>query len=167
MTHYVLFVIELATRRVRIAGITVQPDAAWMVQVGRNLLDMFDGALVDKRYLIVDRDTKYCIEFRQMLAREGVQVIRLPPRSPNLNAYAERYVRSVREECLSKLIPIGQGMLRRALHEYVTHYHLERNHQGLGNELITPPLASQRRDGPVTRRPRLGGSLNYYERLAA
>ena len=167
MTHYVLFVIELATRRVRIAGITVQPDAAWMMQVGRNLLDMFDGALVDKRYLIVDRDTKYCIEFRQMLAREGVQVIRLPPRSPNLNAYAERYVRSVREECLSKMIPIGQGMLRRALHEYVTHYHLERNHQGLGNELITPPLASQRRDGPVTRRPRLGGILNYYERLAA
>jgi hypothetical protein len=88
MTHYVLFVIELATRRVRIAGITVQPDAGWMMQVGRNLLDMFDGALMDKRYLIVDRDTKYCIESRQMLAREGVQVIRLPPRSPNLNAQA-------------------------------------------------------------------------------
>ena len=94
-------------------------------------------------------------------------MIRLPPRSPNLNAFAERYVRSVKEECLSKLIPIGQGMLRRALQVYVAHYHLERNHQGLGNELITPPLASQRRDGPVTRRPRLGGILNYYERLAA
>ena len=90
MTHYVLFVIELATRRVRIAGITVQPDAGWMMQMGRNLLDVFDGPLVDKRYLIVDRDTKYCTEFRQMLAREGIQVIRLPPRSPNLNAHAER-----------------------------------------------------------------------------
>ena len=94
-------------------------------------------------------------------------MIRLPPRSPNLNAYAERYVRSVKEECLSKMIPIGQGMLRRALHEYVAHYHLERNHQGLGNELITPRSGLQRRDGPITRRPRLGGILNYYERLAA
>jgi putative transposase len=162
MTYYVLFVIELATRRVRIAGITVQPDAGWMMQMGRNLLDVFDGPLMDKRYLIVDRDTKYCAAFRQMLAREGVQVIRLPPRSPNLNAYAERYVRSVREECLSKLIPIGQGMLRRALLEYVAHYHLERNHQGLGNELITPCVASERRAGPITRRPRLGGILNYW-----
>jgi transposase InsO family protein len=167
MTHYVLFVIELATRRVRIAGITAQPDAGWMMQMGRDLLNVFDGTLVDKRYLIVDRNRRYCAEFRQMLAQEGIQVIRLPPRSPDLNACAERYVRSVREECLSRMIPIGQGMLRRALHEYVAHYHLERNHQGLGNELITPRLASQRRDGPITRRPRLGGLLNYYERLAA
>jgi transposase InsO family protein len=166
-THYVFFVIELATRRVRIAGITAQPDAGWMMQMGRNLLDVFDGPLVDKRYLIVDRDTKYCAEFRQMLAQDGVQVIRLPPRSPNLNAFAERYVRSVKEECLSKMIAIGQGMLRRALHEYVTHYHLERDHQGLGNELITPRSGWQRREGPITRRPRLGGVLNYYERLAA
>jgi putative transposase len=166
-THYVLFVIELATRRVRIAGITVQPDAGWMMQMTRNLLDVFDGPLLGKQYLIVDRDTKYCAEFRQALAREGIQVIRLPPRSLNLNAFAERYVRSVKEECLSKLIPIGQGMLRRALQAYVAHYHLERNHQGLGNELITPRSGSQRRDGPITRRPRLGGVLNYYERLAA
>jgi len=135
--------------------------------MGRNLLDVFDGPLLGKQHLIVDRDTKYCAEFRQMLAREGVQVIRLPPRSPNSNAHAERCVRSVKEECLSKMIPIGQRMLRRALHEYVAHYHLERNHQGLGNELITPRLASERRDGPITRRPRLGGILNYYERLAA
>jgi transposase InsO family protein len=162
-----LFVIELATRRVRIAGITVQPDAGWMMQSGRNLLDVFDGPLVGKGYLIVDRDTKYCAEFRQMLAREGIQVIRLPPRSPNLNAYAERYVRSVKEECLSKMIPIGPRMLRGALHEHVAHYHLERNHQGLGNELITPRSGSQRPGGPITRRPRLGGILNYYERLAA
>lgn len=166
-THYVFFVIELATRRVRIAGITVQPDAGWMMQMTRNLLDVFDGPLLGKQYLIVDRDTKYCAEFRQALAREGIQVIRLPPRSPNLNAFAERYVRSVKEECLSKLIPIGQGMLRRALQAYVAHYHLERNHQGLGNELITPRFGSRRRDGPISRRPRLGGILNYYERLAA
>jgi len=167
LTPYVLFVIELATRRVRIAGITVQPDGSWMLQMGRNLLDAFDGPLVDKRHLILDRDTKYCAEFRQMLAREGIQVIRLPPRAPNLNAYAERWIRSVREECLSKLILIGQGMLRRALRAYDAHYHLERNHQGLGNVLITPRPASAHQNGPIARRPRLGGILNYYERCAA
>jgi putative transposase len=100
------------------------------------------------------------------LRTTGIQVIRLPPRSPNLNAFAERYVRSVKEECLSKLIPIGQGMLRRALQAYVAHYHLERNHQGL-DALITPRPAEGRQNGPITRRPRLGGILNYYERLAA
>jgi transposase InsO family protein len=167
LTHYVLFVIELATRRVRIAGITIQPDACWMMQMGRNLLDAFDGPLLGKQYLILDRDTKYCAEFRQALAREGIQVIRLPPRSPNLNAFAERYVRSVKEECLSKLIPIGQGMLRRALRAYDAHYHLERNHQGLGNALITPRPVAAHQNGPISRRPRLGGILNYYERRAA
>ena len=167
VTHYILFVVELATRRVCIAGITIQPDADWMMQMGRNLLDVLDGPLYDKRYLIVDRDTKYCAEFRQMLTRDGIRVIRLPRRSPNLNAYAERWVRSVREECLSKVIPIGRGMLRRVLHEYVAHYHLERNHQGLGNGLITPRPAEGHRDGPISRRPRLGGILNYYERCAA
>jgi transposase InsO family protein len=163
-THYVLFVIELATRRVRIAGIGVQPDAGWMMQMGRNLLDVFDGPLLGKQYLIVDRDTKYCAEFRQVLAREGIQVIRRPPRSPNLNAYAERWVRSVREECLSKLIPIGPGMLRRALLEYVAHFLLERNHQGLGNALIMSKPVVERRDRPIARRSRLGGILNYYGR---
>jgi transposase InsO family protein len=112
-THYVLFVIDLATRRIRIAGITVHPNAEWMMQAGRNLLDAVDGTLVGKKYLILDRDTKYCAAFRQMLAREGIAVIRLAPRSPNLNAYAERWIRSVRGECLSKVIPIGQGIVVR------------------------------------------------------
>ena len=80
-----------------------------MMQVGRNLLDVVDGPLVGKKYLLLDRDTKYCAAFRQMLAREGIRVIRLPPRSPNLNAYAERWIRGVRDECLSKVIPIGEG----------------------------------------------------------
>jgi putative transposase len=166
VTHYVLFVIDLATRRVHIAGITVHPDADWM-QVGRNLLDEVDGALVDKKYLLLDRDTKYCAAFRKMLERQGIHVIRLPPRSPNLNAYAERWIRSVRGECLSKVIPIGQGMLRRALREYVAHHHLERNHQGLGNALITPCAIVESQDRAIGCRSRLGGILNYYERLAA
>ena len=94
-------------------------------------------------------------------------MIRLPPRSPNLNAHAERWVRGVRDECVSRLIPIGQGMLRRALLEYGAHFHRERNHQGLGNVLIMPDSSSQQRGAPVIRRARLGGLLNYYVRAAA
>ena len=138
-----------------------------MLQMGRNALDAVDGPLLGKRYFIIDRDTKYCGPFRQMLVREGIQVIRLPPRSSNLNAYAERFVRSVKEECLSKVIPIGQGMLRRALREYVEHYHRERNHQGIGNVLLMQSSAGKRDQGPVMRRQRLGGLLNYYDRAAA
>jgi putative transposase len=84
-THCVLFVIDLATRRIRIAGITVHLNADRMMQVGRNLLDVVDGQLVGKKYLLLDRDTKYCAAFRQMLVQERIRVIRLPPRSPNLN----------------------------------------------------------------------------------
>ncbi len=167
VTYYVLFVMELATRRVCIAGVTTHPDTPWMLQMARQLTDTVDGILLGKRYLILDRDTKYCQAFRDFVKREGIEVIRLPPRSPNLNAYAERWVRSVREECLSKVIPIGQGMLRRALREFVAHHHLERNHQGLANALITPCTVVESRDRAIGRRSRLGGVLNYYERRAA
>jgi transposase InsO family protein len=167
VTYYVLFVIELATRKVCIAGVTTHPDTSWMLQMARHLTDAVDGILVGKRYLILDRDAKYCEQFRAFLKREGVEVIRLPPVSPNLNSYAERWVGSVRTECLSKLIPIGEGMLRRALRSFGEHYHRERNHQGLGNSLIMPRPVGNRRDGPVMRRPRLGGLLNFYERAAA
>ena len=111
--------IELATRRVALCGITTNPNEAWMLQVARNLMDHESGALLGQRHLIVDRDTKYSAAFRALLAREGVEVIRLPPRSPNLNAFAERLVRSIKSECLWKLIPIGAPMLRRALREYM------------------------------------------------
>jgi transposase InsO family protein len=131
------------------------------------LTDAVDGILLGKRHLILDRDMKYCPAFRDFPKREGVEVIRLPPRSPNLNAYAERWVRSVRDECLSKVIPIGQGMLRGALREYGSRFHHERNHQGLGNVLITPRVSAAPRAGPVNSRPRLGGLLNYHERAAA
>src|SRR5580704_12502639 len=94
ITHYVLFLIDLATRRVVVGGITANPNAAWMLQVARSLMDGENGVLLGKRHLIVDRDTKYSTAFRMFVAREGVEVIRLPPRSPNLNAYAERFVRS-------------------------------------------------------------------------
>jgi putative transposase len=128
-----LFVIDLSTRQVTLCGMTTNPNDLWMLQISRNLPDMQSGALRDKRFLIVDRDAKYSATFQQTLEREGIGVIRLPPRSPNLNAYAERFVRSVKEECVSKIIPIGSDMLGRSLREYINHYHRERNHQGIGN----------------------------------
>lgn len=105
--------------------------------------------------------------FRGLLAREGIAVIRLPPRSPNLNAFAERFVRSIKEECLARVVLIGQGMVRHALREYIQHYHAERNHQGLGNQLILPRRRDSLCEGAIRRQRRLGGILNYYERAAA
>jgi hypothetical protein len=102
------------------------------------------GALAAKRYLIIDRDTKYAEQFRRLVEEGGTEVIRLPPMSPNLNAYAERFVRSVKDECLKRMIFVGQASLRRAIGEYMAHYHEERNHQGLGNRLIRPKRSMQR-----------------------
>ena len=162
-----LFVISLADRAVHIAGITTRPDEAWMLQMGRNLTDERSGALATKRYLIIDRDTKYSRRFRKVAEEARTEVIRLPPRSPNLNAYAERFVRSIKEECLGKMIFVGQASLRRAITEYMTHFHAERNHQGLDNRLIRAQPELTANDDVVHRRPRLGGMLNYYYRAAA
>ena len=150
-----------------ICGLTSNPNDAWMLKMSRNLVDSESGALRHKRHLIVDRDTKYSVAFRQTLEREGIGVIRLPPRSPNMNAYAERFVRSVKEECLSKIIPIGPNMLRHSLREYVDHYHLERNHQGIGNQTIMPLPLRTHRVLTIGRRTRLGGILNFYQSVAA
>ncbi|MGE4198943.1 MAG: integrase core domain-containing protein, partial [Phycisphaerales bacterium] len=133
---HVFFVIDLSTRRVRIAGITDEPTGEWVTRCARALVDGFDGFLLGHHYLIHDRDPLFDSSFRSLLASAGVECVRLPPRSPNLNAYAERFVRSIKEECLSKIIPIGERHLRRAIESYIEHYHLERNHQGLGNRLI-------------------------------
>src|ERR1700676_5649777 len=103
-----------------------------MTQIARNLTDLNDGFLRGKRYLILDRDTKYSDAFRTILVREGIHVIRLPPRSPNLNSYAERFVRSIKEECLSRIIFFGRASLRRAIPQYLRHYPRERNQQALG-----------------------------------
>jgi transposase InsO family protein len=111
----VLFVIELSTRRVEVAGIAAEPDSAWMSQISRNVTDIDDGSLRGKRYLIHDRDPLFTLGFRETLAAAGVDVVRLPPRSPNLNAYAERFVRTVKESCLDRLILVGEASLRRAV----------------------------------------------------
>jgi len=167
VTHYLLFVISLADRVVDIVGITTRPDEAWMLQVGRNLVDAESGAMGGKRYLILDRDTKYTDQFRRLIRGSGTNVIRLPPRSPNLNAYAERFVRSIKDECLNRIIFIGRASLRRAVAEYLDHYHGERNHQGLGNRLIRSTPSALQGVGMVRRQQRLGGMLNFYCREAA
>ncbi len=138
-----------------------------MTQIARNLTDVAIGFLSDHRYLICDRDPLYTREFRETLREAGVTPVRLPPRSPDLNAYAERFVRSIKSECLDRLIVIGERHLRMAISEYVQHYHAERNHQGLDNALIAPASEVGELSGPVLGRERLGGMLNYYHRKAA
>jgi putative transposase len=134
----VLFFIELATRKVEIAGIASNANGLWMAQIGRNLTDAEDGILTGKRYLIHDRDPLFTTEFLEVLKASGVKSVKLPPKSPNLNAYAERFVRSIKESCLDRLILFGEASLRVAIREFVEHYHHERNHQGLKNRLIAP-----------------------------
>jgi putative transposase len=150
----VLFIIDLSTRRIHIAGIAPEPDAAWMSQ-SRNLTDAADGFLMGKGYLIHDRDPLFTVAFRETLAAAGVQVVRLPPRSPNLNAYAERFVRTIKESCLDRMILVGEGSLRRAVGEFIEHYHRDRNHQGLGNQLIVPVAPETIGDGRILSRERL------------
>ena len=166
-TYYVLFFIHLESRRVNIAGITVHPDEPWMKQIARNATMEGCGALRDCRYLLHDRDTKFTQSFRAIIASGRVEPLALPARSPNLNAYAERWVRSVKEECLSKIILFGERSLRRALGEYIEHYHAERNHQGKGNVLLFPSDTNIHREGAVQCRERLGGLLRYYHQVAA
>jgi putative transposase len=157
---------ELARRRVEIAGMSRSPDGIWMEQVARNLLDAGDGFLLGKKYLILDSDPLYTREFRAAMKRGGVEVLRSPPSSPNLNAYAERFVLSVRSECLDRIVPLGETHLRRSVHEFVQHYRLERNHQGLGNDLIDGAPNPANTNGRVKNRERLGGLLNFYHRAA-
>src|ERR1700750_1267105 len=169
VTYYVLFFLHLQTRRVTLAGITPHPNEEWMVQMARNAVDAIDGALLPVRFALHDRDTKFCTSFRTMLQSGGVQPILLPPRSPNLNAFAERWIRSIKGECLSKLILFGETSLRRALTEFLTHYHFERPHQGKGNHLLFPSPAV-RSPSPHPNRihchQRLGGLLKFYQRAA-
>ena len=165
--YFVLFVIELKTRRVKIAGIHSQPYGEWMEQMARNLTDGFDGFLRKTRHLIHDRDPLYTKAFGEILRGSGVETIRLPARSPNLNAYAERFVRSIKEECLSRVVFLSEQHLRFVVHEYVEHYHRERNHQGLNNELLMPSSRAADPNGDVRCRKRIGGMLNYYYREAA
>jgi transposase InsO family protein len=166
-TYYLLFVMELKTRAVRFAGCTVNPSGPWMTQIARNLTDAEDGFLTGKQYLLLDRDTKFCGRFRDLIEQQGTECVRLPPRSPNLNAYLEWFMRSIKEECLLKMIFFGEASLHNAVNQYLAHYHAERNHQGLENKIIQPSVEFARETGAIECRGRLGGMLRYYHRRAA
>jgi putative transposase len=152
---------------VQIAGITPHPTAAFMQQCARQLADPFDGCLVGKRYLLHDRDTKFTQTFDRLLKDSGVEPLVLPPRSPNLNAHCERFVRSIKEEAFDQMVMLGEQSLHYVIREYLAHYHQERNHQGLGNQLIAPEPEMASRGGQVARCDRLGGLLTYHYRDAA
>jgi hypothetical protein len=160
VTYYVLFFLHLETRRVSLAGITRHPTEEWMTQMARNAVDEESGYLRCHRYVLHDRDAKFCAGFRKTLATGGVKCLRLPARSPNLNAHAERFVRSIKESCLERMILFGEDSLRTAIANFVAHSHSERNHQGLANQLISPEAGHLGSAGEVQRRQRLGGMLN-------
>jgi transposase InsO family protein len=157
---------HVATRRVHVAGITPYPHEEWMTQMARNVTMADDGFLWSHRYLIHDRDGKFCPAFVDTIESVGIKAVKLPARSPNLNCFAERWVRSVKEECLSKLILFGEASLRRAVAQFETHFHEERPHQGKGNVILFPLSENSDVGGPIRCRERLGGLLKYYHREA-
>jgi transposase InsO family protein len=167
VTSYLLFVMDLATRRVHFAGLTANPDEGWMLQIARNLTDAEQGFLRGRKYLLMDRDTKFSEAFRAILEQAGVKAVRLPPCSPNLSPNLERFMRSVKDEYLHRLIFFSEAALLKAVREFVLHFHAERNHQGLSNRLIQPGEEDGRTAGEVVCRERLGGMVRYYHRKAA
>jgi putative transposase len=165
--YYVLFFIELQTRRVHLAGATTNPDGRWVTQQARNL--SLSGALDDVRFLLRDRDSKFAASFDEVFRTDGVKVIQTPFRSPQANGHAERFVRTARTECLDWLLILGRRQLERVLRVYVDHYNTERPHRALGR---TPPLAMQPPTPPppqatIQRRDPLGGLLHEYHLAAA
>jgi putative transposase len=169
VTFYVLFFIKLNTREVHIAGITAHPTEQWMMQVARNLTMEEWGILKPGQYLIHDGDKIFCPAYKQILDDAGVKRLPLPPRSPNLNAFAERWVRSVKSEALSRFILFGEKSLHHVLTEYLAHYHNERCHQGIGNVIPFPTssAANNCESGSIQCHERLGGTLKFYDRKAA
>jgi transposase InsO family protein len=168
VTFYVLFFIKLDTREIHIAGITPHPNAMWMHHMARNLTMEEWGIVQPGQYLIHDGDKKLCKAFKHILDKSGLQRVPLPPRSPWLNAFAERWVQSVKKETLSRMILFDERSLRHVLSEYVAHHHAERPHQGKGNIILSPSAqATAHSDAPIDCRERLGGLLKYYHRQAA
>jgi putative transposase len=163
--EFTLFVIDIATRRVHIAGTTTNPTSAWMEQIARNLTDCEEGFLTGSRFLIIDRDAIFSPKSKSILRGSDVEILLTAYQAPNMNAYAERFVRSIKSECLDQMIFLGRESLVRAIAEYAAHYHEERSHQGIGNVLIN--AVAPQSEGIVKARDRLGGLLKYYHREAA
>ena len=168
--YMAFFVMQVETRAVQIAGIRIAPDGKWMKQIARNLLDPEDGFLRNARHLIHDRDPVFTEAWSALLKTGGVTCVPIPPRSPNCNPHAERFVKSIRSECLDRFVIFGERHLRHLIREFSAHYHAERYHQGLGSHIIMPtpsPSNDNASLGAISCRSRLGGILNFYRREAA
>ena len=166
----VFFVMCIKTRAVRIAGVRIAPDGDWMKQIARNLLDPVDGFLRNASHLIHDRDPVFTEAWTALLETGRVTCVPIPARSPNCNPHAERFVKSIRSECLDRFVIFGERHLRHLIREFAAHYHTERYHQGLGSQIIMPtpsPSNDNASLGAIGRRSRLGGLLNFYRREAA
>jgi putative transposase len=167
---YVLFFIELDTRRVHLAGVTANPDGAWVAQQARNLLLVLYDRGRRVRFLVRDRDAKFCRAFDDVFGSQGAEVLRTPVQAPNANAYAERWVRTVRAECLDWLLIVGRDHLEQVLGVDIQHYHQHRPHLALSLEAPDPPTelraAAKDRHRKVHRRDLLGGLLHEYRRAA-
>lgn len=168
---FVLFFIHLGSRRVQLAGMTANPNRTWMMQQARNLAMIFDQETVIPKYLLRDRDSKFVKEFDAILASEGIAVTPIGVRAPNQNAVAERFVQSVRRECLDHFVVFGESHLRHIISEYLVYYHQHRPHQGLGNRPLdgteSVAVETDRPVGEVVCQERLGGLLRHYHRHAA
>jgi putative transposase len=165
---YVLFVIELGTRKVHLLGVTEHPSGPWVTQVARNLVGDLEEQNRQFKFLIRDRDTKFTAGFDEVFASEGIEIIRTPVRAPRANAYAERWVRTVRSECLDRLLLVGPRHTERVLREYMCHYNEQRPHRGID---LAVPVATHSPYIPavpesVTRRDVLGGLIHEYQAAA-
>jgi len=165
-TYYVLFFIHIQTRKIVLGGTSHSPNEAWMKQAARNLTGE-DGLIHNARFLLHDRDAKYSEGFDAIFVAADIEPVKLPPQSPNLNAFAERWVRSVKDEGLNPMILFGERSLRHVLREYLPHHRHERNHQGLDNVIPFPDERSEPAHGKIVKSERLGGLLNFYHRTAA
>jgi transposase InsO family protein len=174
---YVLFFIEVGRRRIWITGVTAHPNAAWVTQQARNVAGDIADTGIDVKFLVRDRDTKYVASFDAVFRSEGAQILQTPFRTPNANAYAERFVRTVRAECLDHLLVVNARHLERILGIYAQHYNEHRPHQGLSQQIpaaslpssalaTIPAVPSPSHPRYIQRRDRLGGLIHEYE-LAA
>ena len=165
-TLYVLFFIEVGSRRVHFAGCTAHPTAEWVTQQARQLSWTLQDHHKHVRFLIRDRDAKFTTSFDTVFAADGVEIIRTPYRAPKANAFAERWIRSARAEVLDRVLIVNEAHLRRVMKEYIEHYNTARPHQGI-EQRCPIPIESARRDGTVKRRDVLGGLIHEYSREAA
>ena len=168
MTFYILFFIHVGSRKVYFGGITASPCEGWTTQAARNLT-MTGCPILDRcRHMIRGRDTKFTTGFEMIFRHAGIRALKLPPRGPNLNAFSERFVRLIKDECLNRMIFFGKASLHREVTHYIEHYHAEQPHQGIGNVIpFLPDLLETSRGAPIACDERLGGLLRSYRRKAA